>query len=281
MRYPMKNEVVAFPLPHVVAIVTMSIVLALVLMGCAGDSTSQRKAAIEDFVSLQEELFDCYPDGSISYSDEGPFVEIKRVQDWGVDTSAADLSYLSYVAEDQLTADMLASRIGCPVLTCDYDKDGHLFSLQVGYPDEKSRTEGLTPEGAVKERMDEITQEADDFALSRREKLLDARCATLLSETATSGASGFASATYATEPGGIWFDIIEAPGYGFRAYKTDEGYAEAVEAWRSCAEYDTLLLRDNVGYRFYTSDGELDLEASSPMLDYYMNPRIDYKGERR
>lgn len=276
----MKNEVNAFPMPHAVAIVTMSVVLALVLMGCASDSASQRKAAIEDFVSLQEELFDCYPDGSISYSDEGLFVEIKRVQDWGEGTSAADLSYISHVAEDQVTADMLASRIGCPVLTCDYDKEGYLFSLQVGYPDEKSRTEGLTPEGAVRERMDAITQEADDFALSRREKLLDARCAALLSETAASGGYGFASATYATESDGIWFDIIEAPGYGFRAYKTDEGYAEAVEAWRSYAEIDTLLLRGNVGYRFYTSDGELDLEASSPMLDYYMNPRIDYIGER-
>lgn len=276
----MKNEVNAFPLPHVVGVVMMSVVLALVLTGCAGDSASQRKAAIEDFVALQEELFDCYPDGSISYSDEGQFVEIKRVQDWGEDTSSADISYMSHVAEDQMTADMLASRIGCPVLTCDYDKDGYLFSLQVGYPDERSRTEKLTPEGAVKERMDEIAQAAEDFALSRREKLLDARCAALLSETAKSDGYGFASATYATEPDGIRFDIIEAPGYGFRAYKTDEGYAEAVEAWKSHAEFDTLLLRDNVGYRFYTSDGELDLEASSPMLDYYMNPRIDYIGER-
>ena len=277
----MKNEVNAFPMPHVVAIVTMSVVLALVLMGCASDSASQRKAAIEDFVSLQEELFDCYPDGSISYSDKGPFVEVKRVADWGEDTSAADLSYLSGAVEDQLTADMLASRIGCPVLTCDYDKDGYLFSLQVGYPDEKSRTEGLTPEGAIRERMDEITQEANDFALSRREELLDARRAKLLLETANDGTNCYTSATCTVEPDGIWFNITEAPGYGFRAYKTDEGYAAAVEAWKNYAELDTLLLRDSVGYRFHTSDGELDLEASSPMLDYYMNPRVDYKGERR
>lgn len=257
------------PKAFVAAIVALFTVASLA--GCINNPTAEREAVIEDYIELEEELTSYYPAGSISFSDKGSFFEIKRVADFG---SSADLSYIEAVEQDQLKVDMLAFQIGCPVLTCDYDRDGYLVALQIGYPDAATRKSGGNPEGSLKERMDELTAAADNFASSNRSRILEEHSAIILS-VKSDGDYCFTDVSYEIAPDGIWFNLIQPPNRGYRAYMTDEEFANAVDTWTDHAESATLSLRDSVGYRIYTSDGELDLETSSPMIDYYMNPRIN------
>lgn len=257
--------------PRAFAAAIIALFIATSLAGCISNTNNERRAAIEDYIELEEELASYYPAGSISFADRGSFFEIKRVTDFG---SSSDLSYIEAVEQDQLKADMLAFQIGCPVLTCDYDRDGYLVALQVGYPDTETRKSGVSPEGALKERMDELAAAADGFALSNRSRILEEHSAIILSEK-SGGDYCFTDVSYEITPDGIWFNLVQPPDRGYRAYMTDEEFANAVDTWTDHAESAALSLRDSVGYRIYTSDGELDLEASSPMVGYYMNPRIN------
>ncbi len=255
----------------VMAVAALISCAALFAMGSDAEAR-ERQAVIEGYAGLHEELFpQRFPRDSITVSEQDGFIEIARRQESG---RASELGGSpSYAAEDQLAADMLASQMGCPVLVCDYLADGLLFSMQVGLPDAQSRQSGGAFDEGMQARMDEIAAAADAFAEGERERILQERCAGFLS--GSYAGPGYADASYSIEPDGIWVNVTEAPGFGFRAYKTDDEYAEALGAWTRAAQADTRYLRQDVGYRFYTSAGELDLEAVAPMVDYLLDPRAE------
>lgn len=257
----------------IVALVSIAALLLSIILN-NNSNAADRQNAVENYISLHEELYaDVYPQGSITYSDNGDFIEIKHV-DGGELSKATSMSELVYILEDQQTMDMLASHVGCPVLALYYTEDGYLHSAEIGYPDSETRQSKPFPDGKVKGRLTEVTTSAEDYITKNNEHILDARCAEILSRTTADGEHGYVEATYAIEQDGIWVNVVEAPGFGFRANMGDEEYTDRVEAWTEYAKTDARLFQRDFGYRFYTSEGELDLEASSPKLDYYINPHI-------
>ena len=258
----------------IVALISIAAFLLSILFS-NNSNVANRQNAVENYISLHEELYaDYYPQGSITFSDKGDFIEIKHVEG-GEFSKATGRGVLGYILEDQQTMDMLASHVGSPILALYYMEDGYLHSMEIGYPDSETRRNKPFPDGKVKDRLAEITASAEEYVTKNSEHILDARCAEILSDTTAYGEYGYAEATYAIEPDGIWINVIEAPGFGFRTYMSDEDYAERVEAWTEYAERDARLFQRGFGYRFYTSEGELDLEASPPKLDYYINPHIN------
>lgn len=261
----------------IVALVSIAALLLSIILN-NNSNAADRQNAVGNYISLHEELYtDYYPQGSITYSDNGDFIEIKHVE-FGKATVRSDLGY---ILEDQQTMDMLASHVGSPILALYYTEDGYLHSAETGYPDSEARQSKPFPDGKIKDRLAEIIASAEDYIAKNSKYILDARCAEILSETTAYGEHGYAEATYVMEPDGIWINVVEAPGFGFRAYSSDEEYAEHVEAWTEYAKTDARLFQQGFGYRFFTSEGELDLEASSPKLDYYINPHINQGEDSR
>lgn len=261
----------------IVALVSIAALLLSIILN-NNSNAADRQNAVGNYISLHEELYtDYYPQGSITYSDNGDFIEIKHVE-FGKATVRSDLGH---ILEDQQTMDMLASHVGSPILALYYTEDGYLHSAETGYPDSEARQSKPFPDGKIKDRLAEITASAEDYIAKNSKYILDARCAEILSETTAYGEHGYAEATYVMEPDGIWINVVEAPGFGFRAYSSDEEYAEHVEAWTEYTKTDARLFQQGFGYRFFTSEGELDLEASSPKLDYYINPHINQGEDSR
>lgn len=251
--------------------VALLLILGCVLGFSAASAANHRKAAIEDYIALQEELNSkWFSEGAISYIDSDGAIEIVREHKG----DSLTIDGITGITEDQITADTLAFETNSPVIVYDYLEDGHLFGLQVGYPDQESRATYYDGNSKVAELVEKRINEADTFAQTSFDAILQSRC-TELSESlsADSETQWIDEAYYKIEDGKVWIIAKQKPGYGMHTNRTESAYEAVKDYWEECAEWDTRLLRVPVGYRFLTSDGQIDLEASSPIASYYASPR--------
>lgn len=249
----------------------VAVVLVCVFASTLIGSSNHRKAAIEDYIALQEELnSEWFGEGAISYIDSDGIIEIVREQKG----DSLTINGIAEIREDQITADTLAFETNSPVIVYDYLEDGYLFGLQVGYPDQESRATYYDANSKVAELVEKRINEADAFAQTSFDAILQSRCTELLeSLSADTETKYIDEAYYKIEDGKVWIIVKQKPGYSMHGHRTESAFEAVKDYWAESAEWDTRLLRVPVGYRFLTSDGQIDLEASSPIASYYVSPR--------
>lgn len=252
----------------------LACVLVLSVVLPAVSASKERQAAIENYINLEVELSPKAAEEteygtsyvvSGDYIDQGDFVEVDFHQTEFRPYEASE--DVVRIAGDQITADMLASDINCPVMRCDYAEEGFLFSIQIGYPYGDSQGVDERTKQAISNRLEDLNDEAEGFAIPKRDEILQARCAELLAETSESGDRGFADVSYSIDSNGAWVNATLNPGLSFTSVDGRK------RIYSSIAQMDTRLLRQNVGYRFYLDNGELTVEAYSPMQSLLVDPR--------
>ena len=249
--------------------VWLSVAVALLLiLGCvlgfsAASAANHRKAAIEDFVCLYEEIYpESYPKGSITWIEADGIVEITRKQaDCVIDLLSFEIGR---VKEDQMTADMLAYELGCPVITYDYLSDGYLCAIQIGYPDSESRNAGTDRNQAIQPRIISVVNEARNSIEAKQDELLQDFCQDI---KAAYGDEVFKT-SFDIDGSVVNVSVVLAPGYSFAG-----SIDSAKEYWNDVAAEASRILQKEIRFRFYSSDGVLQLEAGSPLIEYFITPR--------
>jgi len=243
--------------------VALLLILGCVLGFSAAGAVNHRKAAIEDFVCLYEEIYpESYPKGSITWIEKDGTVEITRTQ---ADGNPSLLNFgISHVEEDQVTADMLAYELNCPVITYDYLSDGSLYVIQIGYPDSESRNAGIDSNQTIQSRIASVVDEARINIEAKQDELLQELCHDI---KAVYGDT-VSKASFNTDESAVDVSVVLAPGYSFA------GIIDSTkEYWNNVAAEDSRILQKEIHFRFYSSDGVLQLEAGSPLIEYFITPR--------
>lgn len=243
--------------------VALLLILGCVLGFSAASVANHRKAAIEDFVCLYEEIYpESYPKGSITWIDKDGIVEITREQ---ADSDPSLLNFgIEQVREDQMTADMLAFEIGCPVITYDRLNDSSLFAIQIGYPNSGSRNAGVNGNQTAQSRINSVVNEARITIEGKQDELLQELCHDI---KAVYGDT-VSKASFNTDESAVDVSVVLAPGYSFA------GIIDSTkEYWNNVAAEDSRILQKEIHFRFYSSDGVLQLEAGSPLIEYFITPR--------
>lgn len=244
-------------------------VALLLILGCVFgfnvvNASNHRKATIEDFISLNEELYpNWYPKGSISWVDDGQVVEIERIQSDN-DSSLFYHGGIEYVREDQMTADMLAFQLDCPVITYDRLSDGALYAVQVGYPDSESRNTEEEDNSIVWPKINAVINEARNDMANKQNGLLQELCNDLKADIGAAASK----VEFDVDGDTVNVSVTLAPGYGFT-----KGTDSTEQFLKTLASEDSRILQKAVIFRYYSNDGSLLLEVESPSVKYYINPR--------
>ena len=243
--------------------VALLFILGCVLGFSAAGAANHRKAAIEDFVCLYEEIYpESYPKGSITWIEKDGTVEITRTQ---ADGNPSLLNFgIEQVREDQMTADMLAFEIGCPVITYDRLNDSSLFAIQIGYPDSESRNAGIDSNQTIQSRITSVANEARNSIEAKQDELLQELCHDI---KAVYGDT-ISKTSFNIDESAVNVSVVLAQGYSFTG-----NIDSTKEYWNNVAAEDSRILQKEIHFRFYSSDGVLQLEAGSPMIEYFITPR--------
>lgn len=243
--------------------VALLFILGCVLGFSAAGAANHRKAAIEDFVCLYEEIYpESYPKGSITWIEKDGTVEITRTQ---ADGNPSLLNFgIEQVREDQMTADMLAFEIGCPVITYDRLNDSSLFAIQIGYPDSESRNAGIDSNQTIQSRITSVANEARNSIEAKQDELLQELCHDI---KAVYGDT-ISKTSFNIDESAVNVSVVLAQGYSFTG-----NIDSTKEYWNNVAAEDSRILQKEIHFRFYSSDGVLQLEAGSPLIEYFITPR--------
>lgn len=243
--------------------VALLFILGCVLGFSAAGAANHRKAAIEDFVCLYEEIYpESYPKGSITWIEKDGTVEITRTQ---ADGNPSLLNFgIEQVREDQMTADMLAFEIGCPVITYDRLNDSSLFAIQIGYPDSVSRNAGISSNQTIQSRITSVANEARNSIEAKQDELLQELCHDI---KAVYGDT-VSKTSFNIDESAVNVSVVLAQGYSFTG-----NIDSTKEYWNNVAAEDSRILQKETHFRFYSSNGVLQLEAGSPLIEYFITPR--------
>ena len=243
--------------------VALLFILGCVLGFSAAGAANHRKATIEDFVCLYEEIYpESYPKGSITWIEKDGTVEITRTQ---ADGNPSLLNFgIEQVREDQMTADMLAFEIGCPVITYDRLNDSSLFAIQIGYPDSVSRNAGISSNQTIQSRITSVVNEARNSIEAKQDELLQELC----QDIKAAYGDTISKTSFDIDESAVNVSVVLAQGYSFAG-----NIDSTKEYWNNVAAEDSRILQKEIHFRFYSSNGVLQLEAGSPLIEYFITPR--------
>lgn len=250
-----------------IAIIVSLVSLAIILLN-GENAAARRQALIEDQIELYEEMFPTsYPEGSITYADDGNVIEITRVQ---ADADINTIGEMDHIEEDQIAADSLALATGSPVIVYDRISEGVLFAIQVGFSTKDMRNSDYRTNPSVADKIAQAIKQAEELAVTFQDSILKARCKGIIEEE-----SFVSDAQYENDDSNIWMHVVLKQGYTIRENRDSDGYDKALEYWEATAKQDARLIQKPIGYRFYSSDGELVLEVQPSISDLLISTHQD------
>lgn len=213
-------------------------VALLLILGCilgfsAAGAANHRKAVIEDFVYLYEDIYpESYPEESITWIEKDGIVEITRTQ---ADGNPSLFNFgIDQVREDQMTADMLAFELGCPVITYDYLSEGSLYAIQIGYPDSESRNAGIDSNQTIQSRIISVVNEARSSIEEKQDGLLQEFC----HDIKAAYGDTVSKTSFDIDESAVNVSVVLAQGYSFTG-----NIDSTKEYWNNVAAEDSRLLQ--------------------------------------